>query len=212
TADVGSVADALACPGEGHRRLTVQGVASGRDIQLGLGSVQVFFETHRHTTDGIDHLLHPGHVHDHEVVHVDVGHVLEGTNGARSGIGHVAAFASESERHVPHAIIVVPPHSSGACVSGAPVGQRATGDLLQHQVTRDGHHVHPAAVGGDVHQQGGVRAHAGHITPADGLVLLAFTRVRPHHQDVVLIACVRIVRVGRGPVRTIRAHDGVHVV
>src|SRR5699024_11278025 len=109
-ADVRTVTQAfpLAGAGEGDRGLPVQRVAPGADVQLRLRRVQVLVEAHLHTADGVHHPLHTGHVHDHEVVDEDVGHVLEGADGAAGRVAEVTAGRTERERHVPHPVVVAP--------------------------------------------------------------------------------------------------------
>src|SRR5699024_8156929 len=90
------------------------------------------------------------------------------------------------------------------------VRQGAAGDVY-HEVAGDGDHVHPRPVGGDVHQQRGVRAHTWEVAATDVLVV-PLAGVRAHHQDVVLVASVRVVRVGWFARRPVRAEEAIHVM
>ena len=101
---------------------------------------EVLGHAHRHAADGVDHVAEAVEVDDDEVVDEDVGVGLE--------LRHRADRAALGVGGVPHHV----GRGRGlAVVALGPVHDR---------VARDGDGVRPAAVRGDVHEDGGVGAAA----------------------------------------------------
>ena len=183
-----------------QRRGPVKVVAAPlQDQARVLGVVDVLVDVEGDPAQGVDHGGQPGEVHDDGLVDVDVGQGLHGLDRAGHARGDgllVAAGARPvGEGGVELALRLL---------DGGAVGGGAAGDV-DNGVAGDGYDVDPGAVGGDVHDHGGVGAGDDHVVVALGAVDVvgAGARVRAQDQDVdgVPVVAVRD-GVSRGAVRS----------
>ena len=162
-AEVRTVSD-IAQPNEGQGILSGDPGATGRQVQLALGVVDGFGQTDLDRSERVDHRLESYEVEHHEVVDEDAGIALDRAHDARR--------APEGEVGVP-----LPERAVRDLVVGVLAVARCTG----HRVARDADNNRGAAVAGEMHDEGCVRALA-RRSPELGCAQV--TGVRTHHQDV----------------------------